>query len=204
MPGGGDFALNRSSRPGRGPRPQPRGYTDLSATYTKTYKTTHLTQSRSRFSSHGYRVAINAESTVSAAFTGSLTNTSKAPSPLTAPLFQAYIRYYNVQLSTHKHVRTTTAMTLPWSTVGGTGGGPDYYVPIPLSGAVSLAPGIYQFDVYVTLVALSGPPAVLSDSESDSDDSGSDSDGSSVVAPATAFTVDGAGTLSIQIVRKTL
>ena len=196
---------HRSTRHDGASRTRHRGAvcTDVSATYTKTYRTTHLSASRQRFSSHGYRVATNAESVVTASFTGSLTNTDVAPSPLTAPNFQAYIRYYNVQLSTHKHILATTGMTLPWST--GVSGGADYYVPVPLTGSVSLAPGIYQFDVFVVPVGTTGLPATLSDSDSSSGSScSSGSSGSSVSPSSIPYAVDGSGTLSIQIVRKAL
>ena len=184
--------------------------TDISVSYSKTYKSTTFTRYRHRFASEqGYRIAVNTETTVNVSFTGSLTNCLN-----TTASFSLSLRYFNVRLPSHRHILSRVSISLPVSSL--TDGTGDWFVPFVLTGTASLPPGIYQFDVLVYPIV---PSATADDSSCCSSDTGSDtesvsssssgcSSSSSSTAtacpPPTTYKLTGDGVLSIHGIKKSL
>lgn len=188
---------------------QPPSCTNLTLSYCKEYRGVTFTASRTRIADeNGYRVAVNADSTVVVAFTGSLTSQDLIPEPdITFSTFTVSLRYFNTRRQYNKHVFATAIVSTPLLT----GVGADqYYVPVSLVGSLNLCPGIYQFDVLVTPLLTSPITTTVTDICDSDSDSDSDGDGHNcttyvddVVAPS-VYHVFGLGRLSIEVARKAI
>lgn len=132
-----------------------------------------------RIAANGYRIAVNTDSCVSVAFTGSFTNNVVVTdSPFKN--FRIGISYTNLSLVGIINSLSDVLVSLPYTA---TGDSSRYLVPVSLDGLVALGTGNYQFDVTVYPVTYNAITGKYEDSEGD-------------------FDVDGFGNLAITVDKK--